>query len=139
MWTSNENYSGSDFLVCGYEFDRKLKGVNEVYLDFSGGFISGSGGGKLILAVYDGNPPEALFRSNDVEKEVKQSSPRYFRVWTGGAAIPGLRMAVKFVKRVDRCSVVLVGMDSSRNGSVAIRLNGLRVSTRPSASATKTK
>lgn len=137
-WLSGKSTKGSDFLVCCYEFDKKLKGVNEVYLDFSGGYISGSSGGKLILAVYDdaGNPPEALFRAKDLAAELTRSK-RYFKIWTGVATIPGVRVAVKFAKPAYSCSVVLVGIDSSATESVSIRLNGLRVSTRPSATKTK--
>ena len=142
-WSSDDASYGGDFLVCRYEFDKKLGGVNQVYLDFSGGVISAAGGGKLLLAVYDVGSPEAasrvvpgkqdLDRSQAIAAELKKSA-RYYREWTSGATIPGLRVAVKFTKPVNSCSVVLVGIDTSAGGSVNIRLNGLRVSTRPSAS-----
>ena len=142
-WSSDGASYGGDFLVCRYEFDKKSRGVNEVYLDFSGGVISAAGGGKLLLAVYDVGSPETtsrvvpgkqdLDRSQAIAAELKKSS-RYYREWTNGATIPGLRVAVKFTKPVYSCSVVLVGIDTSTGGSVNIRLNGLRVSIRPAAS-----
>jgi hypothetical protein len=142
-WNSDDASYGGDFLVCRYEFDKKLGGVNQVYLDFSGGVISTAGGGKLLLAVYDIGSPEAaarvvpgkqdLDRSQAIAAELKKSA-RYYREWTSGATIPGLRVAVKFTKPVYSCLVVLVAIDTSSVGSVNIRLNGLRVSIRPAAS-----
>lgn len=132
-WDSDAPNVMNEFLVCRYNLARK---VSEVYLDFAGGSITSTntskddvGKGRLMLAVYGGSPAAALFKG----QEVNLGKPSFSREWTKGeVTIPGMRVTVKFPAAVASCSVVLVGVDPSAQTKVAVRLDGLRVSSRPS-------
>lgn len=137
-WTSVWSSATNDFWMFEYRPDTDVGGVSlEVGGgDFSGlewNSIPGTPEGGFVLAVYEGIPPETLFKGS--LPSFKTAS--YIKEWHKTGPID-LITTVKFRRPAKVFTIVLLGIDPGPNISVDIRL--CRVRAFPTSSFTpKTK
>jgi hypothetical protein len=134
-WSSDASNAMNDFIVFQYD----VSSTKQVTLELKGGWISFSNnsekGYPLYLAVYDGSPPESLFKDfKDKESDFKKSKPSYVgKPWfrpdnTNYVKIDPLTISLPV--RKSTLSVVLLGVDSWPNTSVRVEIVGLRLVSR---------
>lgn len=137
-WTSDASSVTNDFWIFEYRPDTE---VGEISLEVGGGGDSGidlkptpnTAEGGLVLAVYEGKPPAALFKGSVPSFETHKPLMRWHK--------PGpiaLIDTVKFSRPVKEFTIVLVGIDPWPDVRVDLQL--CRVRAFPTSSYTpKTK
>jgi len=131
-WSSDAANAMNDFIVFQYDVGSS----KQVTLELKGGWISFSNnsekGNPLYLAVYEGSPPESLFK--DKESDFKKSKPLYVgKPWfrpDNTNYVKIVPLTIPLSVRRSTLSVVLLGVDSWSNTSVRVEIVGLRLVSR---------
>jgi len=129
-WSSDADNTMNDFIVFQYDVGSS----KQVTLELKGGWISFSNnsekGNPLYLAVYEGSPPESVFKEGDFKK----SKPLYIgKPWFRPDNTNYVKIdpqTISLSVRRSTLSVVLLGVDSWSNTSVRVEIVGLRLVSR---------